>query len=347
MKRGKPEKYLALAEEIRKLIHSGQLRQNDALPSERKLARQFEVNHLTVRKALKVLEGQGMLYKVPSHGNFVGKKPPAQKKNGMIGLLFPDMEIFFFEVLSELEKKMGFFGFHPIVHISHGSTEREEEFLSFCRNENLDALIAVPDKRCAEAYKKLNIPTVFFDVFIEGLSTPHVIVDDFSGAESAVEHLISLGHTRIAHIGGMGDETSEKRFDGYAATLKKHDIEIKQSYIKQKDYTRQWGYYAMQELMKEKKAPTALFCGNDTIAAGALRMLKSTGISCPSEFSVVGFGNTMTAQDLDMSTVSQPCDIIADAVWKNLQTVLKGGSPAPETRIGTELILRSTTARCL
>ena len=185
MKRGKPEKYLALAEDIRKLIHSGQMKQSDALPSERRLAAQFEVNHLTVRKALKVLEGQGMLYKVPSHGNFVGKRPPAQKKNGMVGLLFPDMEIFFFEVLSELEKKLGLFGFHPVVRISHGSAGREEEFLSFCRNENLDALIAVPNKLCADAYKKLNIPAVFFDAFIEKSSIPYVIVDDFAGAESA------------------------------------------------------------------------------------------------------------------------------------------------------------------
>jgi GntR family transcriptional regulator len=96
MKRGKPEKFSNLAEDIRQLIYKEQLKQNETLPSERKLAEIFSVNHLTVRKALKLLEQQGIIYKVPSRGNFVGTKPVVSRTNSLIGLLLPEKEIFFF-----------------------------------------------------------------------------------------------------------------------------------------------------------------------------------------------------------------------------------------------------------
>lgn len=345
MKRGKPEKFSNLAEDIRQLIHREQLKHNETLPSERRLAEIFSVNHLTVRKALKMLEQQGVIYKVPSKGNFVGTKPVASRTNSLIGLLLPEKEIFFFEVLTELESRMNVFGFNPIVHFTYGSIEKEEKCLAFFRETGADGVIAVPNKLCEETYRRLNLPTVFFDVYLENTPIPYVIVDDFSGAQSAVEHLISLGHSKIAHIGGSSDETSRKRLAGYETAMKKHNIEIRPAFVKLRDYSRQWGFYAVQELLKSSQQPTAIFCGNDTIAAGALRALKNAGIQTPEKVSVVGFGNTFIAEDLELTTVSQPSAMIADAVWHNMHLQLKGGKPSLENKLGTELIVRKSSTR--
>lgn len=343
MKRGKPERYIALAEDIRKFIHSHKLKRDDALPSERKLSQLFNASHLTVRKSLKLLVDQNLIYKIPSLGNFVGEKPPG-KSSGLIGLLLPEEDIFFFEIQSELEKLMDIFGYHPIVHITYGSMEKELNILNFFKKTAIDALIAVPNQTCRNTYQQLNIPTVFFDISLENLQTPYVVADDNEGTRQAVEHLINLGHKKIAHIGGQKDATCRIRLETYINTLKKHHIKSRKNYIKSKEYSRQWGYYATQELLREKEKPTAIFCGNDAIAAGSLRYLRRNHIKCPDDISIIGFANTSIAEDLELTSISQPRQEIAGAIWNNLQMLIKGEKPPLSTKIGTELIVRKSTA---
>jgi len=344
MDRGKPKKYPALAEQICRLIAKGRLQQGASLPSEKRMASIFKANHLTIRKALKVLETRGLIYKIPSRGNFVGKRPSKHKRSNLIGVLFPDKELFFYDILSELEAKMHLFGFHPVVNITLGSQEKEKNALEFFDNINVDGIIAAPNRACVPIYQQIGIPTVFFDVFLETVLVPYVIVDDKGGAQRAVEHLLGLNHRRIAHIGGMGDETCQQRLQGYVSALERNRITVDKDYIKQRDYSRQWGYYAAQELFEKQKPPTAVFCGNDTIAAGTLRFLRSHSIDCPREVSVIGFGNIALAEDIDLSTVTQSSRRIANAVWENIRMLLEGDTPVMETKIATELVIRNTTA---
>lgn len=343
MKRGKPEKYIGLADDIQQLIKESGLKRNDALPSERKLAEHFQVNHLTIRKALKLLEQEGIIYKEPSRGNFVGRRPMKTGESALIGLIFPDPEIFFYRIFDELEKRFAALGLHPVVHITRGIPADEEKILDFFEQSGVKAIVAAPNAECRERYATLNVPTVVFDVNPEGFEFPYVISDDYDGSCKITEYLISLGHQHIAHISGAWDTTSDRRFKGYADTLKQHGIKLDQKLIKRKEYTRNWGYYAMRELLAEDNLPTAIFCGNDTIAAGALRYLNSCGRKVPDKFSVVGFGDTPIAEDSDITSVSQHCGLIAEAIWRNLQALLKGETPVTETIINTSLIVRGST----
>ncbi|MBN1674793.1 MAG: GntR family transcriptional regulator [Kiritimatiellae bacterium] len=345
MKRGKPERYLALAEQIRRMIRKRRLREADRLPSERQLAAQLGANHLTIRKALKVLEEQGLIHTVPSRGNFVGPKPVSYEDRPVVGILFPDADMFFFDILTQLETRLHAFGLHPVVHITNGAREKENEALDFLVRTGAAGVIAAPNEACGERYKRLDMPVVFFDAFIPGLAIPHVITDDYRGAQAAVEHLMSLGHSRIAHVGGT-DATSEIRARAYADTLRRHGLSVDEACVRRRDYSRQWGYYAAEALFVGTPRPTALFCGNDTLAAGALRYLKAQGIRCPEQVSVVGFGNMPVALDLDLTTVSQPCSAIADAVWTSLRSLIEKKEAVSATKIATELIVRKTTARC-
>jgi len=344
MKRGKPEKYIGLAGKVRQLIKEQSLMTGDALPSERKLAELYACNHLTIRKALRLLEQEKLIHKIPSKGNFVGHRSSSSPTKGLLGFIFPDDEIFYYKIFSALENKFSELNLHPIVHLTHNLKDKEEKILDFLEDCGANALIAVPNAQCLESYRKLTIPLLFFDLYLQDLAVPYVITDDYQGATSAIEHLLSLGHRKIAYISGTYDYTSKLRRQGYFDTLAKNNIKLPAEYIKCQDPTREWGYYAARELFNSKDVPTAIFCGNDTIAAGVFRYLASQKISVPGDCSIVSFGNTPIAEDLNLASVSQNSSKIIDALASNLQIILKGDVAPRETLISTNLVLRGSTA---
>lgn len=344
MKRGKPEKYIGLAGKIRLLIKEHNLKTGDALPSERKLAELFTCNHLTIRKSLHLLENEKIIHKIPSKGNFVGHRSTVSPQKGLLGFIFPDDEIFYYKIFSALETKFSELNLHPIVHLTHNLKDKEEKILDFLENCGANALIAVPNAQCLESYRKLTIPLLFFDLYLKELPVPYVITDDYQGATSATECLLSLGHRKIAYISGTYDFTSKLRRQGYLDTLNKNNINLPPEYIKCQEPTREWGYYAARDLFNSQDAPTAIFCGNDTIAAGVFRYLTSQKISVPEDCSIISFGNTPIAEDLNLASVSQNSSKIIDALGSNLQIILKGDRAPRETLISTNLVLRGSTA---
>jgi len=344
--RGKPERFRSLAETIRDLISERGLGRGAALPSERLLAKDLGANHLTIRKALRLLEGEGILHTVASKGSFVGRPLVPHSKTGLLGFVFPDEEIFFYEILADLERKCESRGLHPLVHVTHQSSEKESRIVDYFRQMPMAAVVAAPNVESAACYQALACPVVFFDTIMESLQTPQVVTDDAQGARRATEHLIDLGHVRIAHIGGIGDPTSLLRLHGYLDALGARGLPVEARLIKRRDYGREWGYYATAELFaKAKSPPTALFCGNDTLAAGALCYLRELGLACPREVSVMGFGNTEIATAVDLTTVDQPRQAIVNALLHNLRLLMHGEVPNPLTRIATELILRGSTGK--
>lgn len=344
MNRGKPQRYLELAERIRRLVEDRGLKGGDALPSERQLARSFEANHLTIRKALAVLEERGFIHKIPSKGSFVGAKPPERSDASLIGVILPDADAFFHRMLIELETRMDRDGFHPVIHYSHGSPEKEERIARRFAAIGVDGIIAAPIGGRGEAFGGNFPPVVFFDSFVEGSDISRVVVDDRDGAFKAIDYLLSLGHERIAHVGGLNDTTARRRLDGYASALKARGLTVDDALIKSGDYTRDWGIRAAREIRGEQSDVTAFFCGNDTIAAGVSLYLRNAGVKCPGDASVIGFGDTPIAADLGLTTVAQPYAAIADAAWTAMRKSLDGDQPQAETVLGTELIVRASTA---
>ena len=106
MNRGKPQKFKNLAEQILREIQSGELHSGDRLAPERELAKRYQCNHLTVRKALKQLASQGIIHTIPGKGSFPGTSPAArhQPQSDRIGFIFPDDEIFYYRIFAAVER---------------------------------------------------------------------------------------------------------------------------------------------------------------------------------------------------------------------------------------------------
>ena len=343
MNPGKPQKYLTLAQEIWKQTAG----EKGKIPSERELAQLYGCSHLTVRKALKHLADGGKIHSIPGRGWFCGNAvfPRMQKKSDQIGFIFPDDEIFYYRIFAEVERMAASNGLHPLVHLTGGSVQKEKELLEYFNQSAVQALIAVPNRECADAYRNLKIPVLFFDMRLPELDIPQIISDDYSGALAATEQLIRLGHTRIAHIGSEYDYTGEQRLNGYLDAFRKYGLPIRRKQIKMRYPSREWGYHAVRELFESKPVPTAVFCANDTIAAGVVNFCADRSIGIPEELSVAGFGNTQTAEYLNLSSVSQNDGKISGAICSNLSKLLNHEEIPPLTVIPTTCITRKSVGK--
>jgi DNA-binding LacI/PurR family transcriptional regulator len=341
---GRKRKFEEIANRIVSFIEKEKLCPGDRLPSEKKLAMNFGVNHLTVRKALSLLCEKGITHKKPSRGNFAGAGREPVSKSGLIGVLFPEEEPYFYDIFSALENRMSLFGYTPLFHITRGSTARERGILESFERNGAEGIISAPNVFCGDAYEKLKVPAVFFDNYINESRIPYIVTDDLKGAADAVSHLISLGHRRIAYIGGKNDFTAVKRFEGYCSVLKEAGQELSENYIFRKEYSRRWGYNAASFLFDERKPPTAIFCGNDTIAAGVLGYMSNRGLRCPENLSVAGFGDLNFSEGLGLTTVNQSCRAVAESVWSVLSSLIEGEKISGGQVLPTSLIVRHSTA---
>ncbi len=344
MARGKPSKYPEIYQKLLACLSDPALEKIRRLPGERVFAEKFQCSHLTVRKSLRLLEQENRIHTIPGIGRFIGAAPERKSilpaGEGVVGFIFPDDEIYYYKLFAALEKTLSALNLHPVVHLTGMNAAKEDSILDFLEKLPAAALIAVPNLQCSSHYRKLTIPTVFFDIHPENSTTPYVVSDDYGGAEHATKFLLEKGHQKIAFIGGTEEPSSIARRDGYINTLLNAGIVPEKKFIKLLEPSRQWGFKAMTELLAEKTPPTAVFCSNDTIAAGVARAVMSAGLRLKNDIELVGFGNTVISEDLNISSVSQHSDKIAWALKEALHRMLTGKTPSPSVMIPTELIKR-------
>lgn len=177
-----------------------------------------------------------------------------------------------------------------------------------------------------------------------------VDVDNAQGGRLATEHLLSLGHTRIAHFTGSLDMMSAPpRRDAYFAALQAAGVPVRPEFIIETRYDGQTVDAAVQSLMRLPEPPTALFAGNDTIAITALQTVQKMGISVPEELSIVGFDDTPTAALVtpSLTSVRQPLQQISALATRLLIAQIEGeAGETTSTLLAPELVVRNSTAPC-
>jgi len=127
-----------------------------------------------------------------------------------------------------------------------------------------------------------------------GSDFDEVLCDGYSGAVRAVQYLIGLGHKKIGYIGSTQQKYqvfNEHRYQGYLDALDQAGIKGNEDYVIDTLLTSSDGYASMLELIDRKTVPTAIFCGNDTVALGVMKALSERGFSVPDDISIIGFDN--------------------------------------------------------
>ena len=181
------------------------------------------------------------------------------------------------------------------------------------------------------------------------LGVPHlscIANDDVAGAELAVEHLVAIGHTRIAHITGGANEVAVRRRRGYEQAMHRHGLSEQISCF-DGAFSDLGGQAGMRLALQSRPAPSAIFVCSDYAAIGALAAIAEFGLRVPQDISVIGYDGTRLSAmpTVSLSTIVQPIADMGMQAAANLAHALETGEePSPSTLVSPRLVQRSTTA---
>ncbi|MDE8588132.1 LacI family DNA-binding transcriptional regulator [Arthrobacter sp. NQ4] len=200
------------------------------------------------------------------------------------------------------------------------------------------------------AFRRRRIPVVVIDP----LNPPPADVvsvgaTNWAGGKAATEHLLELGHRRIAYIGGIERaECNQARLHGYMAALAAHGLSVDPQYIISGGrFRRDSGVSGMKALLGLEKRPTAIFAGSDSIALGVLSEAAHCGLKVPGDISLVGFDGTIQGEESvpALTSVAQPLEEMGRAALRSLLRQARGEVlDSRRVELATHVIVRESTA---
>jgi DNA-binding LacI/PurR family transcriptional regulator len=263
----------------------------------------------------------------------------------LIGALVADLHNpFFAEFLDGLQESLHGANLRMIVGSGRWDplfeAEAVEAFLEM-RVDGLVLLSVVPDSLTDAA---ASVPVVIVGERDVG-GVDIVVDDDELGARLAVDHLVELGHERIAHIEGAPSTTARYRRAGYEQAMTQYGL-LSYIVVEPGDFTEEGGYRAARALLSRRPRPTAIFAPNDLVAIGALSAADELGHRVPADLSIVGYDNTHLAaiRHISLTTVDQPRRdmgrVAAELLCARIDDLLR----APrQTLVVPHLVTRATT----
>jgi LacI family transcriptional regulator len=275
------------------------------------------------------------------------------KRTRVIGTMIPDISNPFFAVMFRaIEDALADLDYSVILANTDDDLQREVRGMNMLRERQVDGLILATARSTDPAIAALaadRFPYVLINRHTDPLDDHAIVPDDFAGAVQAVEHLVSLGHRRIAHIAGPSDiSTGYARHQGYAAAISRHGLPDDPSLIAPGTYREVGGYEAMRMLLALSVRPTAVFAVNDMAAIGAIRAVHEAGLSVPDDISIVGFNDVPAAAQLlvPLTTMRVPLQQLGRAAVDRLLQFIAGSSEqvAPIV-LPVELVSRRSSAR--
>jgi DNA-binding LacI/PurR family transcriptional regulator len=307
-------KYQQLRQGLLREMEQGRLRPGDQLPPEAELAQQFGLSRHTVRAALDELAGSGHVERIHGRGTFVRETVGA--RGGVWGILVHDIRYPLWpEIVRGLEDEAHRHGIHILVCSTDEDPSRQSDFLQQMVARRVEGVVINPVRHGPhnpadfESLRRAGIPFVFCARSVEGIAAPLVVCDNVLGGRLATEHLLALGHRRIAYLSSTPTAATEARRQGYEQVLREAGLTPRPEdvyYGPPRDPVE--GYAGMQALLKLPNPPTAVFCGGDRLAWHAYRALREVGWHVPEEISLVGFDDVRPEPgfDLALTTIAWP-----------------------------------------
>jgi LacI family repressor for deo operon, udp, cdd, tsx, nupC, and nupG len=275
------------------------------------------------------------------------------KSTETIALLLPDITNPFYAALVSGIQQYALSHDHTmLLCTTEGDAEREEQYLSLLRAKQVDGALVdglvLPPDRIAR-FVQDGFPIVCLDRDIDSTSIPLVQVDNRLGGRLATEHLIGLGHARIAHVTGAQPlGISDERLAGYRDALADAGITANPGLVADGRFTEEGGYDATRELLDRSPDFTAVFAANDLSAIGVLHALAESGRRVPDDVSVVGFDDLRLAAFTvpPLTTIRQPALEIAQRATEILIDLTRGKHVEKLRHLlEPSLVIRSSTAR--
>lgn len=224
----------------------------------------------------------------------------------LIGLILPDItNPHFAKVAKVVESACLAAGYMDAVYSTSEDYDRERQILEMMRRQRVAGLIIIPTRSDAEhgarLAEQIHVPTVLLDSFVTGLPYDVIKLDNIAAGRLATEHLISLGHRRIAVTTGRPNiVTGEDRLTGYLQALDAHGIPVEPRLLIEGRFDQATAYELTLRLLHEPDPPTAIFALSNMMALGVLYAVQEVGLRVPNDISVVGI------DDFDFANIMNP-----------------------------------------
>ncbi|ATZ11495.1 HTH-type transcriptional repressor PurR [Erwinia amylovora] len=244
-----------------------------------------------------------------------------------IGLLATSSEApYFAEIIEAVERRCFAQGYTLILGNAHNNIQKQQAYLSMMAQKRVDGLLVMcseyPDALIAMLEDNRNIPMVVMDWGkSRGDFTDTVLDNAFDGGYLAGRYLIERGHRDIGAIPGQLERnTGGGRHAGFVKALSEAGITLRDEWLVQGDFEPESGYLAMQQILSQKQRPTAVFCGGDIMAMGAICAADEMGLRVPQDISVIGYDNVRNARYFTpaLTTVHQPKERLGETAFDML-----------------------------
>ena len=269
-----------------------------------------------------------------------------------IALLLPDItNPFYAALVSGIQETALSRDRTMLLCTTEGDPEREEQYLNLLHAKRVDGALVdglvLPSDRIAR-FVKDGFPIVCLDRDLDSSSIPLVQVDNRVGGFVATEHLLALGHRRIAHVAGApGLRISDERLEGYLEAHGNERLVPDPALVTQGSFTEEGGYRATRTLLESRVRFTAVFAANDLSAIGVVRAVAESGMRVPQDVSVVGFDDIRLASYTTppLTTIRQPAAMIARRATELLMDLTEGRQVEVRPHLlEPELVVRESSA---
>lgn len=255
----------------------------------------------------------------------------ASKKTTTVGVVIPDISnAIFAEVARGIEDIANMYHYNIILCNADKKKEKEIRVINTLLEKQVDGLLFMGGAVTGEhqqAFKTSNVPIVLCATSDESEEIPSVDIDHEAAAYDAVMNLISNGHQKIAMISGTLQDPANgyARFQGYKRALESSGIAYDESLVRIGNYRYESGAEAMKYFIDMDKRPTAVFSATDEMAIGAIHCIQDSGLSVPSDISVISVDNSRMASMVrpQLTAVAQPMYDIGAVSMRLLTKLMK------------------------
>ncbi len=325
------------------------------------VAREVGMSTATVSRALRGMprvseETREKVMLAAARLDYVASPQAASLASGRtraVGVIVPHVTRWFFSsVVHGAESRLRAEGYDLLLYNLAGDPEaRHRVFRTHLLQKRVDAVLILaltPNEEERASLTRLDRPVAVVGSRVPGWSS--VRIDDVGAARTAVRHLLSLGHRRIAYLGGSLDDPLDfaaplDRLTGFREEMAQAGLAVRPDWELVADFTARGAWAVTQELLgREGERPTALFAASDEMAIGAVRALRRAGLRVPQDISVIGIDDHEMAEFFELTTVAQPVHEQGRLAAGLLLEAIEGGRHASALTVPTRLVVRGTTA---
>jgi LacI family transcriptional regulator len=284
--------------------------------------------------------------------NYAARALRSQRSH-MVGVVIPTLSYAIYAQLVEAaQRQLSKAGFSTLIATFEYDLLEEYIEARSLMERGAEALVLVGCMHRPELYELLarfNVPFVNTYVLDQESSCPTVGFDNAAAAAEIVRHLVHIGHRRIAFISGIteNNDRTTQRLAGVRREMHHHNLDLPNRFVVESPYSIAGGHSACTDLLWHSGSPpSAIICGNDVLAIGALSACEARGLRIPEDISIAGFDNLEIASHLKppLTTIDVPAETMGRQAAQYLLGRLEGNDAWLHYPVDVRLVARETTA---